>query len=90
MEKITKIMDNAISSLSGLKKDLPSRKDTVFHNYEGIDLEVKFNDYCEAEEIYIQGVDVTQLVIDNTRLFTKLSDMELDRQDWQPDCDYDI
>lgn len=96
MEDLNKTLDNAIGSLSKIKDELTSRKDTVFVNHEDIDLEVKFDEgegFCYVEKIYIQGIDVTVLLERVTNLFDEIIEKRIKHWESNPfeiDSDYDI
>jgi hypothetical protein len=82
MKDITKTLERAIYDLKSL---LPSRKNTTYVTYEGVDLEVLFDEYwsdeidnyCYIENIYISGVEVTDL-LDKVGIFDEIIQTHLD------------
>ena len=75
-------LDKAIKDLKNL---LPARENTTFVSYEGVDLEVLFDEhwdsetegYCYIEKIYIAGVEVTDL-LDKVGIFDDIIKTYLD------------
>jgi hypothetical protein len=82
MKEITSTLDKAIKDLKSL---LPSRKNTTYVTYKGVDLEVLFDEYwnsevdgyCYVEGIYISGVDVTDL-LDVNNTFDEIIEVHLE------------
>ena len=82
MRDITKTLERAIYDLKSL---LPSRKNTTYVTYKGVDLEVLFDEwwdsetegYCYVECIYIAGVDVTE-IMDTNGVFDEIIQIHLD------------
>jgi hypothetical protein len=78
MNKNIKQSANAIGSL----QSRPTRRGTSLHTIDGVDMEIKFDDDFDIEQVYVGDVDITTLVVDwSPRLADHLSDLERERHD---------